>query len=376
MRPVVPTLTSQLTSLGAWPRGRAPLRGVTQFCMGRCASGPSPEARQRTFPSAGLHSRSRPVITKRDSSFPPTPVLGNSRGPFRRRSTCHGSDCCQFIQKTLAAAATITIAGTKSSGRVLGANETIRVAVAGLNGRGASHVCAYVGMPNVQISRPRSIRSNPRSLPRCSRTIQQRTPTPPPQDGGRHSPSPRRPQSRRRLYRHAEPLARGHDDLGGPGRQARLRRKADEPQREGRPHRRRHRSPPQRHRPARHPEPLGCPLAAGRRDSSTPASSVVCSYRAAWGLPNARRQASLGPAFPTRQCDDRSPPASTSTSGPGPAPMRALPREPGSLPLALVLGLRQRRHRQPGRSPNGHRSLGHPQRHVAAQRRLRRRPFR
>ena len=53
--------------------------------MARCASGPSPEARQRTFPSAGLHSRSPPVITKRDSSFPPTPVLGNSRGPFRRR---------------------------------------------------------------------------------------------------------------------------------------------------------------------------------------------------------------------------------------------------------------------------------------------------
>jgi predicted dehydrogenase len=45
-----------------------------------------------------------------------------------------------FLKTTLAAAATVTIAGTKSSGRVLGANDTIRVGVAGLNGRGSSHV--------------------------------------------------------------------------------------------------------------------------------------------------------------------------------------------------------------------------------------------
>src|SRR5438876_2285872 len=54
--------------------------------------------------------------------------------------------------KTLAAAATITVAGTKSSGRVLGANETIRVGVAGLNGRGGSHVDAFTSMPGVQVT--------------------------------------------------------------------------------------------------------------------------------------------------------------------------------------------------------------------------------
>jgi predicted dehydrogenase len=54
--------------------------------------------------------------------------------------------------KTLAAAATVTVAGTKSSGRVLGANETVRIAVAGLNGRGAAHVGAFKGMRNVQIT--------------------------------------------------------------------------------------------------------------------------------------------------------------------------------------------------------------------------------
>src|SRR5262249_45058842 len=57
-----------------------------------------------------------------------------------------------FIRRTLAAAATITIAGTKSSGRVLGANDTIRVGVAGLNGRGMSHTGAYAGMKGVEIT--------------------------------------------------------------------------------------------------------------------------------------------------------------------------------------------------------------------------------
>lgn len=58
----------------------------------------------------------------------------------------------EFVKGSAAAMATITIAGTKSSGRVLGANEAIRVAVAGLNGRGGAHVGAYAGMQDVQIT--------------------------------------------------------------------------------------------------------------------------------------------------------------------------------------------------------------------------------
>ncbi len=49
----------------------------------------------------------------------------------------------QFIQKSAAASTAFglfTIAGTKASGRVLGANDTIRVGVAGINGRGGSHI--------------------------------------------------------------------------------------------------------------------------------------------------------------------------------------------------------------------------------------------
>ncbi len=58
----------------------------------------------------------------------------------------------RFLQGTLAAAATVTIAGTKSSGRVLGSNETVRVACAGVNGQGSAHVGVYAKMDGVQIA--------------------------------------------------------------------------------------------------------------------------------------------------------------------------------------------------------------------------------
>jgi predicted dehydrogenase len=58
----------------------------------------------------------------------------------------------QFVKGSMAAMATITIAGTKSSGNVIGANDRVRVAVAGLNGRGDAHVRAFVGMQGVEIS--------------------------------------------------------------------------------------------------------------------------------------------------------------------------------------------------------------------------------
>ena len=57
-----------------------------------------------------------------------------------------------FLKRTLAAAATITIAGTKSTGRVLGANDAIRIGVAGLNGRGGSHVGEFGRMDGVAIT--------------------------------------------------------------------------------------------------------------------------------------------------------------------------------------------------------------------------------
>ncbi|HZZ77896.1 MAG TPA: Gfo/Idh/MocA family oxidoreductase [Gemmataceae bacterium] len=93
-----------------------------------------------------------------------------------------------FIKGSVAAMATITIAGTKSSGRVLGANETIRIGVAGLNGRGASHVGAFAPMQDVQITylidpdtrtyraRQQQIgnRSNPRTVQDVRRCLEDR----------------------------------------------------------------------------------------------------------------------------------------------------------------------------------------------------------
>jgi predicted dehydrogenase len=58
----------------------------------------------------------------------------------------------KFLETTLATAATVTISGTKSSGRAKGANDRIRIAVAGLNGRGDSHTSAYLGMKNVEVA--------------------------------------------------------------------------------------------------------------------------------------------------------------------------------------------------------------------------------
>jgi predicted dehydrogenase len=57
----------------------------------------------------------------------------------------------QFMRTTLAAAATVTVAGTKSSGQVVGANDTIRLGVAGLHGRGGDHIKAFAGRKGVQV---------------------------------------------------------------------------------------------------------------------------------------------------------------------------------------------------------------------------------
>lgn len=60
-----------------------------------------------------------------------------------------------FVKSAVAASAAFplfTIAGTKASGRVLGANDTIRIGVAGIHGRGGSHIDGFSGMKQVQVS--------------------------------------------------------------------------------------------------------------------------------------------------------------------------------------------------------------------------------
>jgi predicted dehydrogenase len=58
-----------------------------------------------------------------------------------------------FLQTTAAAAGSAClISGTKASGKILGANDRLRIAVAGLNGRGKSHVSGWLEQDNVEIA--------------------------------------------------------------------------------------------------------------------------------------------------------------------------------------------------------------------------------
>src|SRR5437870_11081069 len=87
-----------------------------------------------------------------------------------------------FVKQATAASAVfplLTIAGTKSSGRVLGANDVIRVGVAGIHGQGNAHIDQYLGLKNVQVthlidpdrslfdSRSKKIREKGGNTPKC-----------------------------------------------------------------------------------------------------------------------------------------------------------------------------------------------------------------
>lgn len=57
-----------------------------------------------------------------------------------------------FLKLSAGAAGAPLIFGTKASGAVKGANERLRIAVAGVNGRGGSHIGGFGGQPNVEIA--------------------------------------------------------------------------------------------------------------------------------------------------------------------------------------------------------------------------------
>ena len=58
----------------------------------------------------------------------------------------------RFIAQTAATGAAPLIIGTKSSAQVKGANDRLRIAVAGLNGRGGSHIGGFGGQKGVEIA--------------------------------------------------------------------------------------------------------------------------------------------------------------------------------------------------------------------------------
>jgi predicted dehydrogenase len=60
-----------------------------------------------------------------------------------------------FLKATAAASTAFplfTIAGTKASGRVIGANDTIRIGVAGINSRGTAHIGGFAPQENVDVT--------------------------------------------------------------------------------------------------------------------------------------------------------------------------------------------------------------------------------
>jgi predicted dehydrogenase len=61
----------------------------------------------------------------------------------------------QFLQTTTttaAAGSSLILMGTRASGAVRGANDRLRIAVAGLNGRGGAHVGGWLGQENVEVA--------------------------------------------------------------------------------------------------------------------------------------------------------------------------------------------------------------------------------
>jgi predicted dehydrogenase len=94
----------------------------------------------------------------------------------------------RFLKTTAAASTTFglfTIAGTKASGQVLGANDTIRVGVAGINGRGSAHINEFTGLDKVAVtylidpdtrlfeSRQRQVAAKGGTTPKCVQDIRQ-----------------------------------------------------------------------------------------------------------------------------------------------------------------------------------------------------------
>lgn len=69
--------------------------------------------------------------------------MSNSKHSASRRS---------FLRTSTVAASTLLLCGTRASGRVLGANDRLRIAVAGVNGRGQSHMDGWLSQKNVEIA--------------------------------------------------------------------------------------------------------------------------------------------------------------------------------------------------------------------------------
>ena len=78
-----------------------------------------------------------------------------------------------FLKSSTAAGASVLICGTAATPRVFGANERLRIAVAGINGRGESHISGFLQQPNVEIAY--LIDPDQTVLDRALKTLQQKS---------------------------------------------------------------------------------------------------------------------------------------------------------------------------------------------------------
>ncbi|HNQ90189.1 MAG TPA: Gfo/Idh/MocA family oxidoreductase [Verrucomicrobiota bacterium] len=58
----------------------------------------------------------------------------------------------EFLKRSTTAGAAVLICGTSATSRVFGANDRLRIAVAGVNGRGSSHISGFLDQPNVEVA--------------------------------------------------------------------------------------------------------------------------------------------------------------------------------------------------------------------------------
>ena len=224
----------------------------------------------------------------------------------------------------------------------------LRVAVIGVHGRGKDHVKGFAGRNNCVVT---TICDADSDVIGGAMKHRREGPGSDAEVRTGHPQSRRRQGHRHHLHRHAEPLALAGRHLGPAKRQERLRRKAGQPQRQRGPAQS-SRSPARRTAFARR----------ARRAAAAPASSRPCSssrdgklgkISVARGLCYKPR-GSIGKVDGSQQ---------TAQDGRLRSLVRAGPDEAGDaqaapLRLALVLGLRQRRPRQPGHPRDGQGPLG------------------
>ena len=252
-----------------------------------------------------------------------------------------------FLKNSAVAAAALGFPMVASS-RVLGANDRIHVGVAGIHGRGTWHIGEYLkikGGRGQPPHRPRlpPVRESHQASQGQGRQHAQVLPGHP-RRAGRQGPGCG-------FHCLVQSLAFVVDDLGVPSRQGRLRRKALQPQCVRRTPVRRGRAQVQPHRLPRHPVPRREELG---HDCPTHQEWEI---RQAAGIQGLCEQGPLEHRFQRAQATAqgiRFQPLAW------PRARAALPREHRALQLALVLGFRQWRDRQPGRASDGPRALGHP----------------